>query len=118
MSEGLRALERAVTAWNESDRNQYLELYADDVVLHSGSMGESHGVREVKAKYRMVWSAYDSRLEVDELFSEGNSVACRYRWIATEKVSGKAFSVQGMTILHFAGEKCVERWDLEFKAES
>jgi hypothetical protein len=109
VSEQTRALERAVAAWNEGDQPRYLALDAADAMLHSGSMGESRGVDDIRREYEMVWSRYDSRLELDDVFGDGDKVACRYRWIATKKLSGDAFTVPGVSIFHFAGGQCVER---------
>jgi ketosteroid isomerase-like protein len=113
---GSEALARAIAAWNAGDHDRYLELYASEVVLHSGSMGEAVGIDAVRAMYQPVWDTYESRIEIDDLIGEADAVACRYRWIATERATGGSFTVPGITVLHFTGDRCTERWDLEGSA--
>jgi len=109
-------LESAIAAWNRGDHDAYMQLYHGDIVLHAGR-GELRGAAMVRAMYDAVWAAYDSQLEIDDLIADGARVACRYRWIASDKSSGKSFTVPGITILHFENGQCVERWDLEGRTE-
>ncbi|MGH2463674.1 MAG: nuclear transport factor 2 family protein [Candidatus Limnocylindria bacterium] len=111
-----KLLESAIAAWNRGDHDAYMELYHDDVVLHT-ARGELRGAASVRAMYDDVWAAYQSRLEIDDLIADDPRVACRYRWIASDKSSSKSFSVPGITILHFDSGQCVERWDLEGRPE-
>jgi predicted ester cyclase len=92
----------------------YLELYDEAIVLH----GVEPGIDGVRSMYEQVWERYPgSHLTLDDVIVEGDRLACRYTWRATDSKSG-LFIVPGATIMHFRAGNCVERWDFEGKAES
>ena len=111
MNEGnVTVLERAIEAWGRRDLEAYLKLYDADVVLH----GLEPGLGAVREMYAHVWQAYPrSGLQLDDVISEGDKLACRYTWRATDTSTGEAFVVPGVTIMHFRDGKVRERWDFE-----
>jgi predicted ester cyclase len=109
-------LRRAIENWNAGNLDAYLELYAPNVVLHSVPPGFPAGVEGVKRMYQGMWSSYPgSTIQIEDLFGEGQSVACRYTVRATHEATGEQVTFIGMTILHFSDGKCVERWDMDRK---
>ncbi len=66
----------------------------------------------------MFMSAFpDMCVEVEDLITDGDRAAVRITLTGTHQgelmgipASGKAISVQAMTILRFENDKCVERW--------
>ena len=119
-----RAHARAVERWNAGDLDGYLELYDERLKLH-GYSAEPLSKSEAAERYRMVWATLASaglpspRLEVKELFSSGNRLACRFVMSGLHQGpflgvpgTGRPYELAGMTIMHFEGERVVERWSL------
>jgi predicted ester cyclase len=103
-------LQRAIDSWNRAELDAYLELYGPGVILH----GVPPGIEGVRRMYAGVWRAYPgSQLTLEDVIVEGNRLACRYTWRATNARSGESVTVPGVTILHFRDGKCTERWDFE-----
>jgi len=109
--EARAALVHAVGNWNRGDLKAYMELYAEKVVLHRVPH-DLTGKGEVRTSYEGMWRTFpNSRLALDDVIAEGDKVACRYTWEA--KRDDRQIVSHGMTILHFSGGQCVERWDME-----
>lgn len=107
-------LRLAIDNWNAGNLDAYLNLYAPDVVLHSVPPGFPPGVEGVRRMYQGMWASYPgSTIQIEDLLAEGDSVACRYTVRATHQATGKPVTFIGITILHFAEGKCVERWDMD-----
>ena len=107
-------LERAIEDWNRGDLEAYMKLYSGDVRLH----GLPPGIAAVQAMYEGMWKAFPgSRLVLEDIVSQGEKVACRYTFQATNTKTGQRFRMPGITILHFRGGRCVERWDFEGRTE-
>lgn len=110
-------LERAISHWNRGDLDGYLRLYHPEVTLH-GYQGVEPGIAGVKQFYQGFWSAFPgSQIALDDMVVEGNRLACRFTLTARNDGSfmglpptGKAITLPGITILHFAGDQCIERW--------
>jgi predicted ester cyclase len=110
------ALRRAIENWNAGDLGSYLGLYAPHIVLHSVPAGVPSGVEGVKKMYQGMWSSYPgSTIQIEDLFQEGERVACRYTVRATSGATGEQVTFIGITILHFSNGVCVERWDMDRK---
>jgi predicted ester cyclase len=119
--QNLAAIERAVGAFNNPpERERYFELYANDVKLHGFPADLPAGVAGVKAFFQGFWSAFpDARLRGDDIVvGDGDRIAIRYTIEATHQgnfagvaPTGRKVTVEGQTILKFAGNKCVERWN-------
>lgn len=111
------ALERAVARWNAGDLPGYLELYDPSVVLH-GYAGVEPGLEHVRAFYEGFWQAFPgNRLQLEDVFAEGDRVVARFVVRGTHQgelmgmpPTGREVSLPGITILRFAGGRCVERW--------
>jgi len=111
------ALTRAAECWNAGDLEGYLRLYSTDAELH-GYAGVEPGIAGIRKYYQGRWAAFPgSRLTFEDLFASGDRVACRFVIKGTNSgplqdmpPTGKSFVLPGISILRFAGDKCVERW--------
>ena len=115
------AVKRAIEAFNNpADRTGYFGLYDQDVILHGFPADLPPGIVGLKAFYSGLWKAFpDSQLELSNVVTQGDRVATMYTFRATHKdefmgvpATGKRVEITGMTILRFAGDKCVERWNV------
>ncbi len=114
---GIQALERARNHWNAGSLEGYLELYDEAAVLH-GYPGVGPGMPGIRGFYQGFWQAFPgSRLELDDVFASGDRVTCRFHVDGRHDgpfqglpATGRSFSVPGITILRFSGDRCVERW--------
>lgn len=115
--EGTAALQRAVARWNAGDLEGYLQLYAEDAVLH-GYAGVGPGLPNIRGFYQAFFAAFpNATLRLEDLIPAGDTVTCRFTVSGTHQgpfqglpATHRTFSVPGITILRFAGGKCVERW--------
>ena len=97
------ALKAAVAAWNDGDLEAYLKLYADEAVLH-GAEG-TLDLAGARAFYAAMWERVPgARIELEEIWEHTDRVGCRF---AVSDPHG--FRLEGVTILRFAGGRCVER---------
>lgn len=112
-------LQRAAENFNQRQtRESYFELYDPNIVLH-GYQGVEPGLASVKQFYYAFWAAFpDCQLILEDLVAEGDKLACRFVVKATHTgefqgipPTGKQIALPGITILRFAGDKCVERWN-------
>lgn len=119
MTESNRAtLEQAIENWNEGNLDGYLKLYDPGVVMH-GYQGMEPDLEGVRRFYEAFWAAFpESRITLEDVISEGDEVACRFTLRATHggdfngiPATGVEVSLPGITILRFAGGKCVELWN-------
>lgn len=117
VSTGVEALCRASDRWNEGNLDGYLQLYADDAVLH-GYVGVDPGIASIRAFYRSFWTAFPScKLSLDDVFASDDKVTCRFSLSGTHigpfngiPATGRSFVLPGITVLRFNGDRCVERW--------
>ncbi|MBK9658019.1 MAG: ester cyclase [Rhodanobacteraceae bacterium] len=114
----ISALKRAREFWNGGDLEAYLRLYSDAVILH-GYADVAPGMDGVRAFYQRFWAAFPgSKLVFHEVAAAGDDqVMCRFEVQGTHAgpfqgfpASGRSFVLPGITILRFAGDRCVERW--------
>jgi steroid delta-isomerase-like uncharacterized protein len=127
MSEANEAsLRQAVAAFNEpSGRDRYLDLYAPDVVLHGYPAGVQ-GREGARSFYSQLWAAFpDARLNLEETIANDDRLAARYTLTGIQAqdfygapASGGATKVEGMTWLHFQGERVVEVWQVSATLET
>jgi predicted ester cyclase len=112
------ALRHAMECFSDpACRTAYFDLYTDETVLH-GYPGVEPGLESIKQFYAAFWAAFpDARLTASDMLGEGDSLACRFRIDATHRgeflgvpSTGRPISFEGITILRFAGGRCVERW--------
>lgn len=114
----LQLLEQSVACFGiRSRREEYFSLYADDIVLH-GYAGVEPGLPSVKQFYYAFWQAFpDASIEIKETFEAGDRIALRYVITGSLQSSfggivprGQPIALPGMSILHFRGGQCHERW--------
>ena len=114
----LQRLQGAIDHWNSGDLDGYLDLYAFTVRLDSVPSGFPTGVDGVRKMYQGMWSAYPgSTITIEDLFGQGDKVACRYTVRATHHSTAEHITFTGITILHFAESKCAQRWDFDRKQD-
>ncbi len=102
--------------FNAGNLDAYLALYDERVVFHD--LGLEPGLAAVRAFYRGFLSAFpDAHVEIEEVIEAGDRVAERFTLRATHRgvfqgipPTGRSVTLRGITILHFEGGRCVERW--------
>ena len=98
-------------------RQEYFSLYSDDIVLH-GYQGVEPGLESVKRFYNSFWAIFpDARVTVQELIEQGETLVVRYVITGTQQqafmgvaAAGQRIELPGISILHFRGGRCFERW--------
>ena len=111
------ALAAAHASWNAGDLDGYLRLYDETIRLH-GYAPESMGKDEVRGFYAAIFAAFDApQLDFHEIHWDG--AACTIRFTMTGRhvgefmgvpATGTDIALPGITLLHFAGERVVERF--------
>lgn len=104
--------------WNERRPATIHELFAPDAVGHVEG-AEMVGPDTFYQYYQELTSAFpDLRITVDEIISQGESVAIRWAVNATHdgagmgiEATGQAVKFHGMTFFHIRDGKIVEGWD-------
>jgi len=100
----------AVAAWNRGDLPGYLGLYDPEIRLH----GLEPGFDSVRSMYRYMFRAFPgSQLTLEDVLVDGDKLASRYTVRGTNRKTGEDLVLPGVTIMHFRGGRCVERWDFE-----
>jgi hypothetical protein len=115
-------LTAAIARWNAGDLDGYLDLYDPAVRLH-GYSPEPMDKGAATEFYRMVFAALGEpggrppRLEVAEVLADGDRAAVRFTLLGMHSgpfmgvpATGRPVAMSGITILHFAGDRVVERW--------
>jgi steroid delta-isomerase-like uncharacterized protein len=98
-------------------RDQYFHLYSDDIVLH-GYQGVEPGLESVKQFYQAFWEIFpDAQVTVQEVLEEADTLVARYVITGTQHKAfmgvpegGQRIELPGISILHFRGGRCFERW--------
>jgi steroid delta-isomerase-like uncharacterized protein len=111
-------VERALARFNApGDKSGYFELYAPDCVLH-GYAGVAPGLEGIRQFYQQIWTAFpDCTVTPEDWLEEGDRVALRFTFRGTHQgefqgipPTGRPVTMPGITLLRFAGGRCVERW--------
>jgi predicted ester cyclase len=112
----------AVAAWNSGNLQGYLDLYDPRVRVHGYRTGtiDIHGMRHLCEE---VWDALPSapgpnpHLIVDRMLEEGDSLAIRFVMSGLHvkpflgiAATGRSYVLPGISIMHFEGVRCIERW--------
>ena len=116
-SENVAVVERAAQRWNAGDLDGYLEMYDQAAVLH-GYPGVEPGFESIRTFYRAFFASFPaSRLTFDEVIAHDDRIVVRFTLNGTHggdfqgiPPTGRAITIPGITILRFAGGRCVERW--------
>ena len=116
-NENVTAIENAVEQMNAGNVDGYLELYADNLTVHGyppGVEGKA-GVSEFYRSFRKAIDDFD--LKVEDVVSEGDTVAGRYRITGKHAdelmgvpASGNAIDVEGQSFFRFENGRVAERW--------
>ena len=111
------ALSAALDSWNAGDLDGYLHLYDEGIRLH-GYSPEPMGKAQVRGFYEEIFSAFDApALSFDEVLWDGDVCAIRFAMTGRHvqefmgvPATGTAITLPGITILHFRGDRVVERF--------
>ncbi|MFD1514257.1 ester cyclase [Halomarina rubra] len=109
----LELLRESIAHHNDPEtRDQYLDSYSEDLVLHGA---DADGLEELRAFYHTVWEAIpDLTVTIDNAVAEGDEVGARYSWSGTHAVTGEEVALDsGLTWYRFEDGKIVERWVAE-----
>ena len=98
-------------------RNEYFQLYSDDIILH-GYQGIEPGLESVKQFYYAFWKRFpDAQVLIQDLIGEGDTLVARYTITGTMHeifmgvpATGQRIELPGISILHFRNGQCFERW--------
>ncbi len=116
-----RLAQNAIACFNDPNRRQeYLECYAEHVILHGFPPDLPPGRAGATAFYGMIWSAFpDAAVVPSEIVTEGSRIAVLYTLRGTHQgdfmgipASGAEIDVPGMTIIRFENDKFAERWSV------
>lgn len=111
------ALSAARDSWNAGDLDGYLRLYDEGIRLH-GYSPEPMGKAQVRGFYESIFSAFDTpKLSFDEVLWDGDVCAIRFAMTGRHvqefmgvPATGTAITLPGITILHFSGDRVIERF--------
>ena len=117
MPEPREALSAALDSWNAGNLDGYLRLYDEGIRLH-GYAPEPMDKTQVRAFYTTIFSAFGvPRLAFDEVVWDGDACAIRFTMTGRHvgafmgvPATGAAVTLPGITILHFRGDRVVERF--------
>jgi predicted ester cyclase len=111
------ALSAAAGRWNAGDLDGYLALYDEGIRLH-GYSPEPMDKTQVRGFYQGIFRSFDSpKLEFHEVLWDGGTCAIRFTMTGRHvdefmgvPATGASIALPGITILHFRGGRCVERF--------
>jgi steroid delta-isomerase-like uncharacterized protein len=111
------ALAAAVNGWNAGDGEQYLKLY-DPSIVHYGLAPEPFDKVANRGFYEAMWAAFPgAQLTIDDTVGEDDRLAIRFHVSGEHKgefmgipATGRAFVLNGHTIMRFRDGRVVERW--------
>jgi predicted ester cyclase len=111
------ALGAAVEAWNQDERETYLEVY-DPAIRHHGLGPEPLDQVTNRGSYEAMWAAFpSSQLTIDDTIAEGDQLAARFRLSGEHlgefmgiPATGRPFVLNGQTVMRFRDGRILERW--------
>jgi predicted ester cyclase len=122
MDDSETRLRQAIASWNAGDLDGYLTLYDPAIRLH-GYAPAPMDREAVEAFYRAIWAGLAApgrpgpHLELHEVIGHGERLAVRFTMSGVHDgmfngiaPTGRPYVLAGITILHFAGGRVVERW--------
>ena len=112
-----QALSAARDSWNAGDLEGYLHLYDEEIRLH-GYSPEPMGKAQVRGFYQGIFSAFGTpKLSFEEVLWNGDTCAIRFTMTGRHvqefmgvPATGTAITLPGLTILHFQGDRVIERF--------
>jgi steroid delta-isomerase-like uncharacterized protein len=104
--------------WNEGDADAVESLVHPDYRGHDPTVDDLQGPADIKAQVDVLRTGFpDLRIEVDQLVTEGESVAARWTARGTHRgpflgIPGtrQVVEISGMSMLRFEDGKIVEGW--------
>jgi len=107
----------AYGSWNAGDLDGYLSLYDEGIALH-GYSPEPMNKDQVRGFYQGIFSAFGTpQLEFHEVLWDGDVATIRFTMTGRHvdefmgvPASGTAIALPGITILHFRGDRVIERF--------
>jgi predicted ester cyclase len=111
------ALSAAIDSWNAGDLDGYLRLYDEGIRLH-GYSPEPMDKVQVRGFYEGIFSAFDTpKLVFHEVMWDRDVCAIRFTMTGRHvqefmgvPATGTAITLPGITILHFRGDRVIERF--------
>jgi predicted SnoaL-like aldol condensation-catalyzing enzyme len=90
------------------------EMYAPDAVLHyPHAPNLPPGAAGIKQFTHQLYKDFTNiHLMLDDMFGEGDELACRYTWQATNASTGKKTNLPLLNIGRWDGGKIVEEWEV------
>jgi predicted SnoaL-like aldol condensation-catalyzing enzyme len=90
------------------------EWYAQDAVIHyPPAPNLAPGAAGVKQFMHQLFRDHTGiHITLDDMFGEGDRLACRYTWQGTNKSTGKRGTLPLLSISRYAGGKIVEEWEV------
>ena len=119
MSEENKAIiRRAFEAWNAGDLDLFDELWAADYVHHDPAEPKVRSLEDYKRYVSYVHKSYPGMgFTLEDMLAEGDKVAARYTWHATDTVgrpdrppTGRQVTMTGISIYRLAGGRIAEMW--------
>jgi predicted ester cyclase len=112
-----QALSGAIERWNAGDLDGYLSVYDEGIRLH-GYSPEPMDKTQVRGFYEGIFRAFETpKIEFHEVLWDGDVCAIRFTMTGRHvdgfmgvPATGKSIALPGITILHFRGDRCVERF--------
>jgi hypothetical protein len=111
------ALREAVAALNDDGAEEYLALFRPDAELH----GFPDGIEDVDDLCRFhaatAHTYPDASVVLDDLVAEGERVATRFTWRASQG-AGWELVARGGAIVRFADGQIAECWNLQAQVQT
>jgi predicted ester cyclase len=88
-----------------------LQNFSEDFLDHDEPGGVAVGAQAAKTMMEGAYQKWpDLHITVEDILAEGDKVAVRNTWQATEKTTGQKIEFHGFVLWRFANQKIVERW--------
>jgi predicted ester cyclase len=111
------ALSAAYASWNAGDLDGYLSLYHERIRLH-GYSPEAMGKDDARGFYEGIFRAFNTpKLDFHEILWDAGACTIRFTMKGRHvsefmgvPATGADIALPGITILHFEGDRVVERF--------
>lgn len=115
--ENKRLVQKHVEAFNTGDITAFLELHAEDVVLH-GASEDYEGIDGIERYAQNMGTAFpDAEVEGEDLFAAEDHVAARFTMTGTHEgpfhgaePTGREVEITGIAVFRFEDGKIAEWW--------
>jgi predicted ester cyclase len=110
---------RFVEAFNARRGDDVDEFIDEHYVDHHVPDAIPRGPEGVRVWFGILYTAFDGRIDVDDVIETGDKVASRWRFSGTHvgefagiAATGRTFSAEFMSIERFEDGRIVERWEV------